>query len=333
MTITTHTSSEVIAADLHQRALVIDAIAPQVDSAADWRRYADAGVNVISAYAQGSKTSRESLHVIAWWYAQFREAADELVHVRTVDDIRQAVDTRRLGVFLHFQNSLGLDGEPRLLELYHQLGIRMMGICYNTRGWLGDGCYEPSDAGLSRIGRDVVAEIQRLGILLDLSHTGERTALEAIDLVDGPVVVSHANPKARCSNDRNVSDDLIRAVAATGGVVGVVSFPPFVSASSPTLRDLVDHIEYLIDLVGVDHVGVGNDFYRSTPAQHIELRRTYQWDPVQMPAEPQPFPEGIRDASEWPNITTELVRRGLDHESVSKILGTNWLRVFQTVWK
>ena len=187
---------------------------------------------------------------------------------------------------------------------------------------------------LACFGKTVVRQMNELGLVIDLSHTGERTTLEAIELSDYPCIFSHSNVNTIRPNDRNLSDDQIRAAASNGGVVGIAGFPSFVSSSErPKIDEFVAHIEYISELVGADHVGLGID-YASNPTgeEFDDLIEIGKWLPANYQRPPWHYPLGMEDVTLLPNLTEQLLQRGFSTEDIMKILGGNFLRVFQAVW-
>ncbi|MGE0719382.1 MAG: dipeptidase, partial [Alphaproteobacteria bacterium] len=196
--------------------------------------------------------------------------------------------------------------------------------------------------GLSKFGVALVRRLDELRIVVDCTHTGYRTTMDAIEMATRPVVFSHSNPRAVKDSPRNIRDDQIKAVAATGGLVGMVGFPAFVAAKEkPTLDDFIDHIDYTVQLVGPDHVALGIDYYG---AQHPyasaeEARALYDgwvasghWNPASYPPPPYHYPQGIETPDKLPAIAPALAARGYDADAIRKILGGNWVRVFRAVW-
>src|SRR5581483_7048108 len=229
--------------------------------------------------------------------------------VLSVADVRAAKERRgELGVVLQFQGTEPLAYEPALVEAYWRLGVRVVQLAYNRRGPVCDGCEEPVDGGLSRLGRRVVAELNRVGIAVDVSHTGARSALEAIEASTAPVVASHSNAFNVHPSRRNLSDEVIRGIAASGGVIGAVGFPSFVSAAKePTLDEYIDHMAYVGELVGVEHVGIGLDYWSGTDVDYRELIESGTWNAENYPPPPWRYPAGLGDASGLPILTNRLL--------------------------
>lgn len=271
-------------------------------------------------------------------------AADpaRLVHVKRADDILVAKATGKVGLIFGFQNSKPVANRLSAIGFFWRRGIRVIQLTYNEPGLFGDGCLAEVDRGLTPLGRRAIREMHRVGILIDLAHAGPKTALQAVDTAERPVVVSHANPRATADNPRNVSDELIREVAATGGAVGVCGWGPICwrgDRKPPGVEDLVVHIDYLVDLVGIDYVGIGTDSPASgtgTVARHVaEINALY-------PAVVGPFIRRFGNelayryavsTDKLPLVTEALLRRGYPAEGIKKILGGNFLRIFKEVWR
>ncbi|MDP9336922.1 MAG: dipeptidase, partial [Actinomycetota bacterium] len=209
------------------------------------------------------------------------------------------------------------------------------GLCYNQRNFVGDGCSERTDAGLSDFGIAVVKELNRQGIVIDLSHTGYTTTMEAIEFSERPPVFSHANVRSLCESRRNVKDDQILAVARKGGLVGINAFPAFLRRGSiPTLNDFLDHVDYVAHLVGPEHVALGLDFSGpGSPSAYANSVRALRWKPDDYPPPPYIYPAGLEDPSKLPYVTAGLLQRSYSQDEVRMILGGNWVRVFRAVWQ
>jgi membrane dipeptidase len=170
-------------------------------------------------------------------------------------------------------------------------------------------------------------------MIVDVTHTGTRSALEAVEASTAPVVASHSNVLALRSNSRNLPDELIEAIAASGGVIGINGYPSFVAHSDrPTLDQFIDHIAYIDDLVGSGHVGLGLDYYDGTQADYDRFVSSGKWNPANYGPPPYHYPAGLERPNGFPRLTERLLERGFDEEAVRGILGENWLRVYGQVW-
>ena len=198
---------------------------------------------------------------VAAWKQRFVEHADLIMQVYTTDDIRRAKSEGRLGIFLGWQNSSAYDDYLPFVAIFAELGVRVVQLTYNTANAVGSGCYESEDRGLTDFGHDLVAELNRNGVLIDLSHTGARTAADTIRASARPVCYTHTLPAAQSPHPRNKSDEELRLLAQHDGFVGATAFPAFLRiGDESTIEDYLDAVEYLVDTVGEQQVGIGTDF-------------------------------------------------------------------------
>lgn len=277
------------------------------------------------------------------------ETTDDLRLVTSAADVRAAKANDERGMILGTQDTRPIGTDLANLRALHRLGVRIVQLTYNFQNFVGSGCCEADDGGLSNFGRELVGELNELGMVIDCSHCGPRTTMEAIEVADDPVVFSHVGAYEVCNAEgRNKTDAEIRAVAETGGLTAIAFFPAFISRDPETyavrpatVHDVVDHIEHVVDVAGIDHVGFGtdmNDVYLErgyTPpnsvyrSERLEFPEVYGRGPTE---EYDPFPAGVDRHTKLPNLTRALVERGFDDDEIAKILGGNWLRVFDEVW-
>lgn len=250
------------------------------------------------------------------------DATPGAVVVRTRQDLAE-LGPDEVGFILVLEGGRPLDGSLAALRQYFRLGVRCLLLTWNGRNELGDGVGEGPDAGgLSTFGKEVVREMRRLGMILDLSHLAERGFHQAIDLYEGPVLATHSNARALHEHRRNLTDDQIRAVAATGGVVGVAFMPAFLGPGTPTIDTIVDHLEHTCALVGPDHAAIGPDFSYGPVAEEHRRQRKYEGVQVDLRV---PYP--VPDAASLPRLEEAMRARGFGEEDLEKILGGNLLRV------
>jgi membrane dipeptidase len=232
-------------------------------------------------------------------------------------------------VVLHFQGTEPLGGDPGLVGVFARLGVRVMQLTYNYRTQAGDGCCEPGNAGLSRYGGMLVDRMNEHRVAVDVAHAGVRTALDAVDRSSRPVIASHANARAVCDSPRNLPDELIAAIAATGGVIGLCAFQSFITAArKPSLDQLVDHAVHIAELVGPEHVGLGLDFADESEEEYD----FFGYDERYYPRPPWIWPEGLEWLHQARNIASALASRGFTPAEVDGILGGNFLRVLAAIW-
>jgi membrane dipeptidase len=252
----------------------------------------------------------------------------------SVADIRRAGREGKSAINFHFQGTNSLLGDLDMVSAYRRLGIGHMLLAYNSRNLVGDGCHEDSDVGLSRFGKALVAEMNRVRMMVDVTHTGYRTSMEAIELSSAPVVFTHSNAKAIWGHQRNITDDQARACAQTGGVIGVNGVGLFLSEArfdkSPEI--IGRHIQYFADLVGPQHVGLGMDSVFNIPhflANFASVGRDKKYPVGGYLTSNKPGfagPEVIPQVAQW------LMGRGWSSADVKGLLGENWLRVLEDVW-
>ena len=326
---------------VHEEAIVFDGTCPLLThSPAHTSYYVEGGVTVVAPSLAANHNCGEAIIRIADWLNIIRERSHELLHVTDVEGFHQANAENSLGILFHFQNSLPLEQSIELVDVYHALGVRVIQMTYNVRNFVGDGCLEPNDAGLSAYGRRLIKAMNRAGIAIDCSHTGIQTTLDAMDVSEQPVVFSHNLAKAICDSPRNLTDEQIKRVAEMGGVIGINGFPPFVAKKRrPTLDDLLKHVDYIADLVGIDHLGIGIDFeyigdsmQEASMAHYDYFVKTGQWDPSDYPPPPYYYPQGLDDPRCFPNVTKALLERGFNEEETRGVLGGNFMRVYSQIW-
>jgi membrane dipeptidase len=325
---------------VHQDSIVIDGVCPLADDSAYLNWYREGGVTALAPTVGGTADARNTLPALAAWQRRLEECEDLLL-VRRASDIRMAKESGRVGIYFHLQGTDPIEDQLDLIDLYKTLGVGIVQLTYNVRNRVGDGCEERTDAGLSRFGVKVIERLNRARVMVDCSHTGLRTSLEAIECSAAPVVLSHSNVAALQPSARNVSDALIEAIGRSGGLVGIAGFPSMVAQSpAPTLDQFIAHIDAVVERVGIQHVGLGIDYYsgQSGVASDAEAMRTYEafvraglWSAA-YPPPPHRYPAGIETPRTLLNLTRRLLERGYEEAAVRKILGENWLRVMRAVW-
>lgn len=328
--------------NLYAESIVIDTAAPLASCGKEYRRYMKGGFTAIAPSIIPANTYlADTIRGITEWYVRFQQEPD-LMQILTVDDIYQAKAENKTGIILSFQGGTHLQGDLSLIDVYYRLGIRQIQLCYNRKNDLGDGCEEPGNGGLSQFGEKAIKEMNRLGILVDLAHTGYRTMMEAMEISDKPCIVSHGNAYSIWPSGRNLKDEQVLRVAKMGGTVGVNGFPAFISANAhPKLNDFIDHIDYYVNLVGIDHVTLGMDYWKNqsgivSDAEAMLIYEEYlnsgSATKENYPAPPYHYPEGIDLPEKMPNIVPALQSRGYADSDIKKLLGLNYIRVLKDVW-
>jgi membrane dipeptidase len=253
----------------------------------------------------------------------------------TVQDILDAHRTGRVAMIACIEGAAPIENELDRLEVLYGLGVRMIGVTYSESNQLGGGIKDPDDGGLTRFGRDAVRRMNLLGLAIDLSHTGDRTAMQTCERSEKPVFLSHSGARALYGELKLKPDDLLRAVADTGGVIGIEASPhTTISPQHPrhSIESVMDHFEYCADLMGIEHVAFGPDTFFG---DHVGLHRAYAAaldageEPVHEEVE---YVEGLENPSEFPNVIRWLVAHGYSDEDIEKVIGGNILRALGVVW-
>ena len=271
---------------------------------------------------------------VAAWKALFRDNADIILQVYDISDIRRALDEGRVGIILGWQNSTGFGDYLPFVRLFHELGIRVVQLTYNTANAAGSGCYKSWDNGLTDFGRELVHELNDAGILVDLSHVGGKTSRDVIDVSKRPVAYSHCCPATLRRHPRNKTDEDLRYIVDRGGFVGVAGVPPFLPKGlESTVDDFVDAVAHVLDVVGEDCVGIGTDLIQNQPPEFfdwIASDKGYGRQLVDLGG--LPVLGGFERASDYGNIVDAMRRKGFSSDLSDKVLGRNWLSFLERVW-
>ena len=278
---------------------------------------------------------RATMGNIAEWKQWFRAHGDIITPVHGVADIHRAKAEGKVGIILGWQNTSGIDDDAGNLVLFRDLGVRVMQLTYNTQNLVGSGCWESRDGGLSDFGRDVIDEMNRLGILIDLSHVGPVTSDDAIKHSKAPVAYTHCCPMLK-QHARNKTDAQLRAIADAGGFVGFASYTPFLpKGENSTIDDCVAAMDYLIDIVGEENAGIGTDWVQD---QDIGFFNYLSSDKGKGRATATPhkkvprMPVGLETLGDFRNFIPVMERAGWSETRIRRVLGENWLRFLGEVW-
>ena len=255
----------------------------------------------------------------------------EYALVSSADEILAAKSAGRLAVTFDIEGMNALDGRIEMVEFYHHLGVRQILFAYNRNNLAGGGCHD-EDIGLTAFGRQVIDEMNRLGMFVDVTHTGYRTTMDVMEYTDRPVIFSHSNPKALCGHGRNIADEQIRACARTGGIIGVVGLNRFLGENRTDSERLADHVEYLIDLAGPRHVGIGLDYAFPVEIEGIDTviaDNPQFWPKNEYPAGATTYaaPAQMRE------LVEVLLRRGQPERTVRDVMGGNFMRLAREIWR
>jgi membrane dipeptidase len=258
------------------------------------------------------------------------------VKVLKADDILRALEENKKAIILNFQSMEHIGNNLDYIELYYMQGFRIMQLTYNTKNFVGTGCTAKRDRGLTDFGKQVIEKMNELGILIDISHCGIQTTIDAIQCSKKPVIATHTFSKELYLHDRGKSDEILKALRDKDGYVGILAVPGFlVDKSETTINDWLDHIDYIINLIGIDYVGIGTDFYGFSVPDNLAEKIGEFMDLLGFrPEHKASFLTKIKNFenySKFPNLIRGLFSRGYTENEVKKVAGGNFLRVFKEV--
>jgi membrane dipeptidase len=328
---------------IYDESIVVDSLnVSNWDSPAVFESVHEGRLTAFSATCATWENYSETLRNIEQWPARFERYADKIVQARSTADILAAKKAGKTAVVLSFQNASPIENHLDRLEIFRQLGVLVIQVTYHERNLLGDGCFERQNSGLSNFGVDAIKEMNRLGILIDLSHVGDRTTIEAIETSEKPVAITHANCREYHNHKRNKTPEALRLLAERDGVVGATAITPFLRTGfDSTLDDFVDAIDDMVERVGIDHVGVGTDFTQDQPVpfwHYISAQQGTKYpakfaDPSIKYDEVFFYPKEFETPAKFPELAVRLMGRGYKKDDIAKILGGNWMRLFAQVWE
>ncbi|WP_207100138.1 membrane dipeptidase [Paracoccus shandongensis] len=318
------------------RAPLIDGLQYANWSEGIFRQMRQGGLDAVHVTITYHETFRETVLNIERWNRWFERFPELILHGRGARDIRLAQQTGRTAIFFGAQNPSCIEDDIGLVEILHRLGLRFMQLSYNNQSLLASGCYEAEDTGLTRMGREVVAEMNRVGLVVDMSHSGDRSTLEAIEHSSRPIAITHANAKAWHPALRNKTDDVLRALGQSGGMLGVSTYPHHLrNGSACTLQDFCDMVARTAEITGPQNIGIGTDLCQDQPDCIVEWMRVGRWtkgmDYGEGSAEAPGFPAPVtwhRDNRDFAGIAEGLRRAGLSGPEIDGVMGGNWARFY-----
>ena len=302
-------------------------------------------------FKQWRKSNLTAVHVTISYHEQFRETVsnfeqwnrwfEQFPHLITpayyAEDIEIAQKENKTAVIFGFQNPAPIEDDIGLIEILHRLGGRFMQLSYNNQSLLATGCYEENDPGITRMGKEVIKEMNRVGMVIDMSHSSERSTFEAIELSSRPIVISHANPSFWHPAKRNKSNNILKKLAENNGMLGFSLYPHHLNNSSNcSIEDFCSMIAKTADLMGVDNIGFGSDLCQDQPDSIVEWMRVGKWtkemDYGEGSASSPGFPDmplWFKDNRDWNQIIEGLEKFGFSSKEINKIKGENWLQFFR----
>ena len=316
---------------------IIDALQYSKWSEKIFRQMNEGGITAVHVTICYHEDFQEMVENIIAWNRRFEQYSELIFHGLGVDDVRKAHSEGRTAIFFGFQNCSPIEDNIGLVEICHQLGARFMQLSYNNQSLLATGCYEEDDPGITRMGRQVIREMTRVGLVVDMSHSARRSTLEAIEISERPIAITHANPAFWFTALRNKSDDVLKALAESGGMLGFSMYPHHLKGKSDCLlEDFCSMIARTAEMIGVEHIGFGSDLCQDQPDSVVEWMRNGTWtrekDFGEGSASFAGFPEQpnwFKDNRDFKNILNCLRKTGFSEIEVERIAGLNWLEFFE----
>ena len=299
-----------------------------------WRASNLTAVHVTISYHE---QFRETVSNFEQWNSWFEKYPSLIMPAFYAEDVETASKQNKTAVIFGFQNPSPIEDDIGLVEILHRLGGRFMQLSYNNQSLLATGCYEENDPGITRMGKEVIKEMNRVGMVVDMSHSSERSTFEAMELSSRPIVISHANPSFWHPAKRNKSDEIIKELSNSNGMLGFSLYPHHLNNSTQcSLEDFCSMIARTADLIGIDHIGFGSDLCQDQPDSIVEWMRVGKWTKemdygegsASNPGFPD-MPDWFRDNRDWHNIIEGLKKHGFSNDEINKIKGENWLSFFR----
>lgn len=291
------------------------------------------GISAIHVTLVYWENREASFDKFSQWQKILIEHKDIVCHAKNTQDILEANKNNKVAIIFGFQNSAPIENDIFLIEKFFSKGLRFMQLTYNNQTALAGGCFETKDSGLSRFGYQVIEEMNRLGMIIDLSHAGKKTCLDAIQLSSKPVAFSHANPLFFHSSKRNIDDEVLKILSKKDGIIGLSLYPLHLKDNGNCkIEDFCEMIHKLVNMIGIDHIGIGSDLCINWDDHVVQWMRNGKW------TKKLNYGESRNKSSTWPkqpswfqkgsdikNVYYGLLKSGMDEKNIYKILGTNWL--------
>ena len=302
-----------------------------------FRQMRAGGVDAVHVTISYHENFRETVLNIERWNRWFEQFPDLIFHGQSANDVRRARETARTAIFFGFQTPAPIEDDIGLVEILHQLGARFMQLSYNNQSLLATGCYEAEDPGITRMGRQVIKEMNRVGLVVDMSHSADRSTIEAADISERPITITHANLHSWQPALRNKRDDVVRAVTQNGGMMGFSLYPHHLKDKSAcTAHSFCEMIAMAAERFGVEHFGIGSDLCQDQPDSVVEWMRVGRWSKemnygegsASAPGFP-PQPNWFKDNRDFGNIREGLAQIGFNSAEVDGLTGDNWLRFYE----
>ena len=298
-----------------------------------------AGLDAIHVTIAYHETFDDVLNNIKIWNEYFNKFKDLIIPGKNFKDIEKAHKENKTAVFFGFQNCSPIGDNINLVEEIYDLGILFMQLTYNNQSLLATGCYEDNDSGVTRMGKEVIKEMNRLGIVIDMSHSAEKSTMDAINFSSKPIAITHANPSFWFEAKRNKSNKVLKALAESGGMIGHSLYPHHLkNKSNCTLESFCEMIARTADIIGVKHIGIGSDLCIGHPDTVVEWMRNGKWTKT------KDYGEGVKEDSGFPkqpdwfvnasgfkNLEIGLKKIGFNEKETNDILGNNWYNFYKGI--
>ena len=293
-------------------------------------------VHVTIAYHEDFDEVKKNVEI---WNKHFQEYKNLIIHGKTFQDIERAHQEKKTAIFFGFQNCSPIEDDIGLVESVHKMGARFMQLTYNNQSLLATGCYEKTDSGVTRMGKEVIKEMNRIGVVIDMSHSAEKSTLDAIELSSKPIAITHANPSFWFAAKRNKSNEVLKELAKSGGMLGLSLYPHHLKdTSNCTLESFCEMAAQTAELMGIKNIGIGSDLCLKQPNNVVEWMRNGTWtktkdygegssDNPHFPKQPKWF----EDARGFNNLEKGLKKAGFQETEVNDILGNNWYNFYRGI--
>lgn len=302
-----------------------------------FRQMREGGVDAVHVTIAYHENFRETVLNVEKWNRWFEQFPDLIFHGQWASDVEKARETGRTAIFFGFQNPSPIEDDIGLVEVWHKLGARFMQLSYNNQSLLATGCYEAEDPGITRMGKQVIKEMNRVGLVIDMSHSADRSTIEAAETSTRPITITHANLHSWQPALRNKRDDVVRAVTENGGMMGFSLYPHHLKDKTAcTLDSFCSMVAEAAEKFGVEHFGIGSDLCQDQPDSVVEWMRVGRWSKeidygegsAAAPGFP-PMPDWFGDNRDFGNIEAGLSAKGFSDEEVAGLMGGNWHRFFK----
>ena len=281
----------------------------------------------------------ELLKRVDEWNIHFKDNSDLIFHGKSYKDIEKAKEQKKTAIFFGFQNCSPIEDDINLIEKVHHLGCKFMQLTYNNQSLLATGCYEKIDSGVTNFGKEVIKEMNRVGIVIDMSHSAEKSTFDAIEISEKPIVITHANPLFWHKAIRNKSNDLLKTLAKSGGMIGLSLYPHHLKdGTNCNLENFCEMTAKTAELIGVKNIGIGSDLCLKQPDTVVEWMRNGTWTKSKNYGEGSKNKPGFpkqpiwfEDARGFKNLESGLKKTGFNKEEVEGILGNNWYNFYKNI--